>query len=173
MGEWKKANFKFLCNCSCSNIWFVVLNNPEQSDFPPKGIWFQFHLCGARWSIGDHGRTQARGPEGWSDAASLCWPFAIGVHENVDMLHKSWAKLIQTPAKQAVCTKCASHQLTDVSCCSCCSETIVVRERQPPPPVWAAAPPPAANELSLWHLLLLPWKLLSCHRLSSAALLPG
>lgn len=56
-----------------------------------------------------------------SDAASLCWPFAIGVHENVDTLHKTRAKLIQSPAKQAVCTKCASHQLTDVSCCSCCS----------------------------------------------------
>lgn len=89
MGEWKKANFKFLCNCSCSNIWFVILNNPEQSDFPPKGIWFQLYLSGAQCSIGDHGRAQACGPEGWSDAASLCWPFAIGVHENVDVLHKS------------------------------------------------------------------------------------
>lgn len=89
MGEWDKANFKFLRNCSCSNIWFVILNNPEQSDFLPKGIWFHLCLHGTLCRIGDHGRAQPRGPEGCSDAASLCWPFATGVHEYVDTLHKS------------------------------------------------------------------------------------
>lgn len=85
MGEWEKANFKFLRNCSRSNISFVISNNPEQSDFPPKGIWFHLYLHGALCRTGD----MAHGHEGWSDAASLCWPFAIDVHENVDMLHKS------------------------------------------------------------------------------------
>lgn len=173
MGEWEKANFKFLCNCSCSSIWFAISNNLQQSDFPPKGIWFHLFLHGTPCRTGDHGRAQAHGPEGWSDAASLCWPFAIGVHENVDMLPRaepSWLKPQQN--RQFVqSVPVTSFQMFRVALAVV--ETIVVRERQPPPPVWAASPSSCSEQPRLWHLLLLPWKLLSCHTLSSAALLPG
>lgn len=115
----KRLILNFFAACSCSNIWFVISNNPEQSSFPPKGIWFHLYLL--HLESGDHCRAQARGLK-----VGQMLLLGAGLLPLVCM--KMWTgftraepRLIQTPAKQAVCTKCASHQLTDVSCCSCCS----------------------------------------------------